>query len=962
MYYSKILNQWTQSELMVPSLMKGIENKNLSKNFQNNLELINGKIIGKIGVGTSLLNEFTISSLAWNFITCMNNKKSKVFVVHDDDFYSILFAKIFAMVLVDNGIEAKFNFNNKSLNNATAVWIAKNSREKFDHVVSINSTLSKNIYELYFFDKNGQIFNNKQIEKFNNLQNNTNYLELKINKVEVDTIETDYSRKYIESISLSKKLKNISLSISNPFNYDQDALKKIYDNSVNKNFFVSMKEKTKKINSISRKSIISSINNKTDVIVNFLDSNNNFELFIKHKKRRKYISLNELTILYLDYLVNVKKIDIKNKWIATSVKTSDFINFYANKNGIKVRKYNLFDQQFYDDVDEGLLFATNGNDFFIEGSDIFVSDPIKNSLIFLEILSYYKNQNKTIYEKIMSIYKQNVYYRFSSQKEFLSNEKAKLFFNKIENLTQIDNVQIIRKENLPSKNKIIRLILANKTTIIYEYSFGLEILKSYYSIWSNDDTSNLTNSKADERKREQIFSKLIYREKTIISFVNEFKEDLSIQKITWRTIIKYLIFVVLFIAFFFFIFKFVLDADKQLFQQMGKLLQEEKNFSYLIPILIISAIVCPLVITSWSNVRILKTLKHKTKIKHFMISSFIMICISNITPLVYGGETVGYWYLRRKGLPKSEIAAMFLVQSLLFQISLVLSSAILIPIGLTTLFPELIKNIDSDSIILVVMLIGGIIFNVFAALMIALLTFNQRLQSFIIRNLNKFIEWIPFIVSRDYNANGAKVHYEFSNINRAAKQLFSANPWYKSSSLFIELLGYQILLRILSFGAIIAMVSNLLKNDGSSYTWTYFKMLSADSLVGSINSLNFIIPGGVGVVDWAVVQIMPPLFEDGDVTTNILHFRNVKVYQTLIRIMLTISIVILSSLALFTIYIGESRIDKYSRIKKTLTESEIKNGNIKVHTTFYKRALYTWILLTLILIGIWYLVYSFVLI
>ena len=124
-------------------------------------------------------------------------------------------------------------------------------------------------------------------------------------------------------------------------------------------------------------------------------------------------------------------------------------------------------------------------------------------------------------------------------------------------------------------------------------------------------------------------------------------------------------------------------------------------------------------------------------------------------------------------------------------------------------------------------------------------------------------------------------------------------------------------------------------------------------MIRSINALNFITPSGLGVSDWATKNILAPLFRSQE-------GYSVDIYQTMNRILLTISIVVLSAFMLLTVFIGESRIDKYNKIKKTLTQEEIVQGNIRIKTRFYSFAFIPWTLGIIGLVMTWYLIYQFI--
>lgn len=935
---------------------------NKQSNSISSLEIINGIVEAKRGDDVSLLNKYTIASIAQNYkIYLSSNNFKNIFITHDGFFHSIFFAKIFASILIDEGINVYFNFNNQPLNNATSVYVANESKINFDQIINFSHLLSKEYYRICFLNNNGSLLNHSISNEINKNISQTNYLIVNLNDINnVPTLEKNYINKYIDDVILNNQSPtNLNVLFSNVSKLNETILENYLNKtSIKYKINSSNNEKSYKVNTISRRSLIKSWGKNVDLLVNFLDIDT-FEFWIKHKHRKKLLTYNDLAILYLYYKNQLQDHNISiseeenNNIVLSSFNTNDFIKSLSKEQHFKYKKCDDLMSSLAKEDKNNIWLATNGQNLFItKYNNSFCDDPIINIKLIIEMIAYYKKQNKSLYDALIEIYQKRDFYRFNEHNEQITFENVKKLFYKIENNTHICEQKIIRKRSFKTQTKMIEIILEDKTNIIFEYDKNKNNLKTTFSLWSNSKRNEVQNKNQID---EQLIS-LIMKEKKYRDFIENFKEqNFNVAKFNWKSVLKYTIFVALFALFFYFIFNFILGADKNLFEQIGNLLRSNEKNSYIIPLLTLSGILT-ISIDCWLTKRIIMLLDEKIKFKHLMISNIIGICVSTITPLVYGGESISYWYLRRKEAPRASIAAMFLIRSMLVQISIIVSSIILIPIGFVELIPDLFTN-DSNSIVILILIICGVVVDSLGAIVISLLTFNSRIQTFICRNINKLLEWIPFIVSRDPFATGAKMKYEFSNINKAAKKIFDSPNIFINILIFLELLSYRLLMRFVDFGALYGIFSQMLIHNNF---YGYISIMSGTALVRAVNALNFVTPGGIGVSDWAAKTIMIPLFVDGDDISNVNNFKTINVYQTVNRISFTISWVIISAFLLFTVYIGESRIDKYNIIKKTLTKEEIEYGNIKTKSTSYKQALIYWIIGIIGAIISWFLIYKFV--
>ena len=951
---TKITTQYDNkniNDLAILDVLLNLQNEKKTQ-FINTLELVDGSIQSTIGKGVNCFNEFTVASIAQNFAIYINKiqTKRKVLVSHDGSLEAILFSKVFASVLISEGIVALFNYENKPLNNALSVLLA--NQENMDFVVCFSNQIPKKHHIISFYDKDGFLFSSKVSKQINSLISETNFLNLSIPRKTIPTLpKNDLISLYSKQLKSDMDLSNMNVVVSEPFNCNTDLLKELFYSNKIKNSFLTYKKLPKKNNSITRKSTINSVfNSNVDLIFNFNLDINSFEFLVKHKKRWKFLTLNDLALIYIHYQKQLQNSNLETKKVFYSYLSSKYINFFAKKNKIETIKYdNLFDFLSFNNDD--ILLVTNGSDYFVtENNSTFCSDPILNIKLFIEMASFFKKQGKNLYQVLTSIYIENGIFYFRSVKENLDIETANLFFNKLIKTQSIDNHKVIKISQNKSIPMCFSVLLDNKTSIMFQYIKNKQLLISNYSIWNNKITENNV---------EDQYIDLIIEQKRLVDDLSSLKEKIFVKKFSWPAFFKYSIFLIMFVLLCWFMFAFILDSNNNTWHDIRLFLNKEKYFAYLIPLLIL---LCSfqILINCWANTQVLKKLNQKVKLRHIFISNFISISISTITPLIYGGETVGYWYLKRKGINSSAIAAMFLIQSLLTQINIIIFSAIFVPIGFVRFYETILES--RFGFIMIPLIIIGTVIDIFSAIMITLLTFSKRMQNFISKYIYLILEWIPFLVIRN-NEIGARLKKEFSNINLAAKEIFTKDVWFKNILFFIQLIFYKMISRFFDWSILSAIVGNMINLEKYAFNG-YFDMLAAQALVRNVNAINFLIPGGLGISDWATQNIFSSLFKY-DIFTNSGSsdvFYNVNVWQTLSRIMFTFSITILSALCLFTVFVGESRIDKYNKIKNTLTNKEIQEGNIKVKSNFYSISIIPWIFIIVGLIGGWYLIYNFVLV
>lgn len=951
----KISPQYNTSQ-MLNSQHKILDFLQFKSKLKNNdfttLELVNGTILSLVGDSIHQLNEFTVASIAQNFAIYMKKQnnyfKENIFVSHDGSLDGLLFSKIFASILISENINAYFNYDNKPLNNSLAVYVAQKSKINFNYVVTFTNRIKKNFHSISFFHNNGLLLSSNESKEINSLISETNFLNLEIPNINVSSLkENNFVDEYLHEIKLNKNLDNLNITISDPFHFNSKMIETMIGDKAKYRFIEWKNKNPQNKNAVTRKSFLKTFNSKSNIIFNFTTDINNCEIIVKHKKRWKFISLNDLSLIYIYYKSLTAPSELIYKEIYSSYLSSKYIGYYASKLRIKHNEYSpLFDNYTIDKKDRTLL-STNGTNYLItEKNKTLCSDPLINIQLALEMANYFFEKKQNLYQVLTSIYINNGIFHFRSKNVKMELDSANTFFNKLKNLKTINGSKIVRIKQNESIQLSIEIHLQDKTIIYFEYLRNINQLYSNISVWNTSDPKN--------KNYDDIFMDLIIKEKNIINELNSLQETLNVTKFSWKGFIKYSIFVILFILLFYLMITFILGGDRNLWNLVATYIKKEKMFAYFFPIFILWITVL-VFISCYADKLILKRLNEKSNLRHLWVSNMISICISSITPLIYGGESVGYWYLRRKGMKNSSIGAMFLIKSLFTQINFIIFSAIFVPIGFVSLYNSIIGS--ESGVILIVLIILGTIFDIFSAIMISLLTFSSRLTSSLARIITILIEWIPFVISRDSNEKGSRLKYEFTNINLATKKIFQSDYWYKDVLFCIEILLFHFFFKIFDLGNIFAISGNFLMENSVPM---YLDLIVGQIMVRSVNAINFIVPSGIGISDWAYKNILETLFKGNDLSNDSVSFYSITVFQTLTRIIFTFGIVILSALMLLTIFIGESRIDKYNKIKKTLTAEEISQGNVKIKTKFYSFALIPWFLGITGIVVTWVLICKFI--
>ncbi|MGL5617821.1 MAG: lysylphosphatidylglycerol synthase transmembrane domain-containing protein [Metamycoplasmataceae bacterium] len=965
-----VINENKTKNVFVNSFKKIRNSDEYSNKIHLSLNMINGRIISKIDHGSNSINDLTFSNIIGKYIayiTYKNISHKNFLIISDKNLDIKVYSQLFASFLKDNNINVYFPSNNDSINIATSF---ANIDASFGGVISFTSYRQQSdLISINFFNNDGSLLSNLDSSLFNESVSTSKTSECNLNIYDesIEILHPLDTNNYLSTLPNSKDLSNIIISLNNSYKMSEELL----DNFFSKNNikYITSKNSKPSNNKNIKKAILNSIRKRSDIALSFLQDNNSFEIAIKHKKQYIFYDLNDLAAMYLYYQIKYINNDpeyFKNKYIVKNISTSDLISIIAKKNKITVKEYKFFSSMLSEnkDLESGMILATNGTNYFITNGQInYISDPLYNLQLILEMISFFKGMNKTLYDVMLEISIEYGIFRHSTNKQNMDYVTARKFFNIMSKTRRFNGQKIIRFDKIENESFgtiIVKIQLEDNSKISFDYSHITSTLVSYLSLVF--DNKKMSNSNKKKKKQEihsleknENYIDLIIKEKKIIENIKLFNEDYSRKKTSWKDFLKYFVFVTIFIGIFVILFNTLYSSDGNpllIFKELNNLIRSNDLLTFLIPVLVLMfmiQVICNAILIG----RMLKVQGQKVQIRHLMIASCVGVVITNITPLSVGGDIASYWYLIRKGLDRESLIATFLATSLLYQVVGAIFSIIFIPMGLF-LYGDLFQNGSIESLSLFIFVLIGFFGNLIGALFIGILSFSRRVQAIFIKLCIQVISLNPFIISRDPSSQAASFQYAFMKIRASSLKIFK-NFWIIS-----ELIIWRSIPYFVSCGAVLAIISGLMKPNEELWGGQYLNFVICYSILIAANAIS-ITPGGSGTSQLLQTQIFKVLFKGMDAHGNPIDVGQVSVVFSLLSTILFFIIpTILSGLLLLTVWIGEKRLDKYSKVKRVISyeSKDIQNKNIRKYTHFYKIATSIWVIGLIAAIITYYIPYA----
>ena len=411
----------------------------LHDSFYKNLEFGTGGIRGIMGVGTNRINKYTIGKttqgLAKYLLKNFKNDNIKVVLAYDCRNNGVLYSKVVSNVLSANGIIC-YVFRDIRPTPQLSFAIKKLNAQCGIMLTASHNPPEYNGYKVYWSD-GGQIvppIDKKLIE----IINSTKYEEInfKSKKRNIIKINKNFDNEFIEASTKSVKFKvlnqeNLKITFSSLHGTSIKILPDLMKKEGFKNFNIVDIEsqpdgnfgKLSSPNPEDPKSFKESLKlaNKTDsdiVIVTDPDADRLGVAIRNNDKKLVLLNGNQTMVIFTDFLLNqlkLKKKLNKNYFIATTIVSTPLMNKIAENYGVDC-KITLTGFKWISKLiseNKNIKFIGGGEESYgyLVGDLIRDKDAITSSLLACKIAAYLKNQNKSIFDYLISIYKKYGLYK-----------------------------------------------------------------------------------------------------------------------------------------------------------------------------------------------------------------------------------------------------------------------------------------------------------------------------------------------------------------------------------------------------------------------------------------------------------------------------------------------------------------------------------------------------------------------
>ena len=431
----------------------------LYDSFYKNLEFGTGGIRGIMGVGTNRVNKYTIGKttqgLAKYLLKSFKNDNIKVVLAYDCRNNGVLYSKVVSNVLSANGIIC-YVFRDIRPTPQLSFAIKKLNAQCGIMLTASHNPPEYNGYKVYWSD-GGQIV--PPIDKnLIEIINSTKYEEInfKSEKKYITKISKNFDNKFIEASTKSVKFKvlnqeNLKITFSSLHGTSIKILPDLMKKEGFKNFNIVTIEsqpdgnfgKLSSPNPEDPKSFKESLKlaNKTDsdiVIVTDPDADRLGIAIRNDNKKLVLLNGNQTMVIFTDFLLNqlrLKKKLNKNYFVATTIVSTPLMSKIAENYGVDC-KITLTGFKWISKLiseNKNIKFIGGGEESYgyLVGDLIRDKDAITSSLLACKIAAYLKNQNKSIFDYLISIYKK---YGLYKEKLISIEKKGKKGNEEINNL------------------------------------------------------------------------------------------------------------------------------------------------------------------------------------------------------------------------------------------------------------------------------------------------------------------------------------------------------------------------------------------------------------------------------------------------------------------------------------------------------------------------------------------------
>lgn len=521
---NKILNSWLNNLFSFPNdlnSIKQLNNNELLEAFYRHVEFGTGGIRAKMGLGSNLINTYTISRITLGITNyLLKNKKNKVALGYDTRNNSSLFAGFVTNMLSSKGIKV-YSFNSFV---PTPLLSFAVKRLKLDLGIMITASHNPSIYNGYkIYDHNGcQLVPRqaKEIKKFvDELPDFIAPIQNNFHPEYVDHIKREYLV-MIGSLGPSPTLKpkQLKVAFSSLHGTGYEFAKKIIENH---HEFIEVPLEcipdgnfsyVKSSNPEDDQSFIGirKLFQSTPFDIGFVTDPDADRLGVIVQHEGKLISLtgNQVGALLTKYLLKNKT--YSNSFIATTIVSSDLAKNIAKKQNVEVIEtltgFKYIGDQIEINKDKTFIFGYEESFGFLVNKEVRDKDAFQPIPLLLDYLSCLKKENKTLIDALESIYQEYGYYKeelitftfegIEGQKKILSTindlsqTKLGLFHGLM--ITEIENYQTLQRITATStvpltleKSDVIKFRFQEGGWVVFRPSGTEPKLKIYFSLVGN---------------------------------------------------------------------------------------------------------------------------------------------------------------------------------------------------------------------------------------------------------------------------------------------------------------------------------------------------------------------------------------------------------------------------------------------------------------------------------------------
>ncbi|MCP4336928.1 MAG: hypothetical protein GY679_03740 [Mycoplasma sp.] len=485
---------------------KKIKLKKYDRFFGKKLNFGVEGFVGKMGLGTSKINEFTIAAIAKAYAKfILNNipeaQKKGIIISHDSRINGEFYSEIISRVFEKYGISVySFKVNKPQTSPITSFAITK--LKLAGGIVVTAAQLSKKYNGIKLLDQKGAQVSSMSRTKIQDIYYSIDPLKVELGIYKPKRIKTILIKEYIEEVlkirkrPLDQKLLKVTfVSLSgNQSIIGPKILQKMdlsYHTLRKKN--KTLKKYYKKdfsFNSkmILNKSILMARKKQSDIIIIMDSDSSSIRVIYKNSKNFwKELNGNQIAAIVFNYLIKTNK--KLNGKVIQSILSSSLLKEMA-----KVQKMDFIETKpgFHNISETGLknnlitsLSWEQSHGLSVDAKICRDRDGFQAMIFILEFANYLKTQNSTFEDELKYLEDKYKYSKTGISIKKLSGEELEELFDKIVKTQFINNDSVLKihnytKTNNPTESKILKIVLKSGSWFAIEKSLINENQKIYY--------------------------------------------------------------------------------------------------------------------------------------------------------------------------------------------------------------------------------------------------------------------------------------------------------------------------------------------------------------------------------------------------------------------------------------------------------------------------------------------------